>query len=281
MPDNALKGESWYCLRKLRMRQKLFGNIAAVFFAIAIAAMADGLIAGMRAGSTRLEMLPGEQLAISGPAAVKNPLPSDVIARFTPEDCPLQFQLEGFFTGYWFGSGMWRGTVSAIGEPEHCICRLAVSFRGMPAKSTQHYEINIFENSTEMQQASLSILRSFTGLAPFALATGCAIVGMVLGILTYVHGRIYVKGLLLRGIASVYGTALDGVSFLCISAKESFVTGENFYPVFDEAGSKIGDARAIDWNKGKWRLAMRDASLPPVGSLVGTAAFISQKSCDN
>lgn len=278
MPEIKLEGDGWALLRKLRMGQKWLGNIAAIFFAIALAAMADGLIAGMRAGSTRLEMLPGEQLAISGPAAVKNPLPSDVVARFNPPDCPLEFQLEGFFTGYWFGSGMWRGIISASAEPSHIACQLAVSFRGMPSKSAQNYEINIFENARDMQNASLSLMRRFMGIQPFQLAAACAFAGLLLGILTYGFGRVYVKKLLLNGLIPVYSPAPDGVSFLCVAARSAFVAGQKSYPVFDEVGWKIGEASALDWSKGKWRLAMSNAFVPPDGSLIGTVQYM--KVCD-
>ena len=268
MSECVLEGQKWNRARALRSRQKLLGIVAAILLGIALLAMADGLIAGMRQGSASLDMLPGQTLALSGPAATKNPLPSDLMASFTPADCPLRFDLEGFFTGYWFGSGMWRGKVYAQEETPEAQCRLTVAFRGMPAKSAQHYDICIFSSQDAMQRGALSLLMRISGINPFQAASWCAAIGLFFGVLTYVFGRFYIQALRGMQLLLFYSPARDGKAFLCVGPKMAFPNGRKDIAVFHENGELLGRATALEWQKGKWLLRMNDFSIPPDGALI-------------
>lgn len=278
MGGGFFTGQIWQRLAKLHEWQGFSGNIAAILFAVALIFMADGLIASMRKGSNSLDLLPGQSLALSGPAASKNPLLSDVVARFTPPDCPLRFRLEGFFTGYWFGSGMWRGEVTAEPEQNNAVCRLLISFRGMPASSAQNYEVRLFPDSEALREASFSLVTRYLGLNSFPLAATCGLFGLFAGIFTYVLGRIYQRALWRLQIYLVYSPAADGRSFLCVSPKKAFESiGESFY-VYSDKGVAFGKASALEWKKGKLRLQFADFKIPPDGSLVSAKGLKTRNS---
>lgn len=91
-----------------------------------------------------MDLLPGEAISLSGPSALKNPLDSDVLIRFKPENAPLHFNLEGFFTGYWFGNGMWRGGVQAEPQAEPGSYELRVSFKGAAGQAEQPFVLVVW-----------------------------------------------------------------------------------------------------------------------------------------
>lgn len=131
--------ELWQSLRRYRRIQRFWGGCAALLLAVALLGLLDGVQALMRLGADHLEILPGGSETLSGPCPFKNPLNSDIQARFTPENAPLHFSLEGFFAGYWFGNGMWRGEVRAEPEAGPGRYELRIAFKGAAAQSAQKY----------------------------------------------------------------------------------------------------------------------------------------------
>ena len=98
--------------RRIARVRRWSGALAALLLCLAALTLVDGLVALMRAGSTRIELIAGQSESLSGPVSSKNPVPEDLRLRLTPETAPVEFRLEGFFPSYWFGNGMWRGVVS-------------------------------------------------------------------------------------------------------------------------------------------------------------------------
>ena len=77
----------WQACRQAR-RQRLVGKISAFLLAVALLGLMDGLLAEMRTGSNQVDLLPSEAISLFRPSALKNPLDSDVLIRFKPENAP-------------------------------------------------------------------------------------------------------------------------------------------------------------------------------------------------
>ena len=260
----------WQAAVRARRRQHAAGMLSGLLLAVALLGLFDGLLAEMRGGSNRLELLPGESVTISGPAALRNPIASDIVARFTPPGAPLRFTLEGFFTGYWFGNGMWRGEVTAEPGAAPGSYGLRVSFRGAPGQAPQVYALDIHEDAAARRAASLSFLRRWFGVNPFLLAAFCGVGGIALGIVTYAFGRRHVRLLANLGCSEIYrASAGDGVCRIwCLAAGNMVPRPGTVRMVLDGAGALIGEARVEGWRKGSLELTLLDGGPAPQGGLV-------------
>lgn len=260
----------WNAAALARGRQHVTGLFSGLLLAVALIGLCDGLIAEMRGGTNRLELLPGESLTLSGPAALRNPVTSDLVARFTPPDAPLRFTLEGFFTGYWFGNGMWRGEVAAEPDARPGSYGLGVRFRGAAGQAPQVYTLVIHEDAAARRASSLSLLRRWAGVNPFVLAAICGGAGVLLGMMTYAFGRRHVRLLAALGCSEVYRTGLSGrdVRIWCLAAKAVAGRPGTVRMVLDGEGKIIGEARVEEWRKGSLELSLLDAGPLPGVSLV-------------
>ncbi|MBD5416819.1 MAG: hypothetical protein HDR50_03995 [Desulfovibrio sp.] len=260
----------WQAAALARKRQHSLGLVSGILLAVALLGLFDGLLAEMRAGTNQLELLPGEGLTLSGPAALKNPVSSDIVARLSPPDAPLRFTLEGFFTGYWFGNGMWRGEVRAEPDAAPGTYGLRVTFRGAVGQAPQVYTLIVHEDAAARREASLSYLRRLLDVNPFVLAALCGGLGVLLGGATYAFGRRHVRLLAELGCSEVYRAAPAGAGLRlwCLAAKAMAPRPGTLCPVLDADGAAIGEARVEQWRKGSLELTLPAAQALPEGSLV-------------
>ena len=258
----------WRAAQGARRRQHVFGLVSGILFAIALAALLDGLIAQMRQGSGELEFLPGQVLTVSGPAVLKNPLASDLVARFTPAGAPFVFDLEGFYTGYWFGNGMWRGIIRALPEAESGAYALRISFRGASARTAQTYGLKLYADAAAMRAASLSVIRRYLDVNPFILAAFCGLAGIACGIATYFFGSQYAGRLAALGLAEIYAVDKKTGSICCLAPGGRAPAPGSGRQVLDSGGNVLGEARTLSWKKGRLWLEFAGADRLPAGALV-------------
>lgn len=256
----------WQKARQTRSYQRALGRISGIFLAIALVALFDGLIAQMRVGNNELELLPGESITVSGPAALKNPLASDVRSIFTPKDAPLGFELEGFFTGYWFGSGMWRGKIIAREDAAPGKYELRISFKGASAANAQKYLLTVYGDAHAMRKASLSLLRRFFAINPFWLAACAGIIGVLCGAFTYFFGRRFVASLQTLGLSEIY--AHNGAEIWCLAPQSLIPHHSNSRIVLNENGELYCEARVLNWQKGKLHLKLLDQDYAPENGFI-------------
>ena len=125
---------AWLSFRGLRARQRKAGLLACCLLVVGLAVLVDGLVSQMRGGgSFRIEMLAGTAEPVSGPQASLTATEKDMEAFPIPADAPLNFEFDGFFSSYWFGTGMWRGRIRAFEYAESGIYGMAVGIRGTPS----------------------------------------------------------------------------------------------------------------------------------------------------
>lgn len=260
----------WQVAGLERKRQHRLGLLSGLLLAVALAGLFDGLLAEMRQGVNVLDLLPGESATISGPAALKNPIASDLVTRFTPPDAPLRFTLEGFFTGYWFGNGMWRGEVRAEPEARPGSYGLRVAFRGASGQAPQNYTLVIHEDAQAKRTASLALFRRWLDVNPFVLAAICGGLGVVLGAATYAFGRSHARRLAALGCSEVYRSEAQGgnLRLWCLAPARPVLLPGVMFKVLDASGASIGEARLEQQRKGSLELVLPNAQRLPEGCLV-------------
>lgn len=261
----------WRQAQSSRSSQRFLGYVSGIFLFIALIALFDGLSAEMRKGSNAFDLLKGGEISISGPSALKNPVNSDIAYTFTPKDAPLKFELDGFYTGYWFGNGMWRGKIIANENADSGKYHLRIFFKGAAGQGAQNYELHVFNDQAALRAASYSFIFRYTDFNPFILAAISGIFGIVLGILTYYFGRRYLAFLKKLGLAEIYHTRVENGQRLvwCVAEPSPWTPKPgNVRIVLTPDGNQIGEARAEKLHKNKLVLTMLDDSNLPSGALV-------------
>lgn len=264
---NIFEGKDWQAAQAARRFQRFLGGLASIFLGIALIALVDGLQALMRTGSNELALLPGQTITISGPIALKNPVSSDVRAEITPEDAPMSFSLDEFFTGYWFGNGMWRAKISAWPQAETGTYTLRVSFRGASALTAQDYILNIYANAEEMRAASRSFLKKYADVNPFDVASILGVVGIFIGVLTYIFGRRYIAILRRLKLFEVYSATNGKGGIWCLCPRKLAPPEGLEATIYDIHGQPVCTAVTEEWLKGKVLLTLVEGNLPEEGSL--------------
>ena len=116
----------------LLARARRCGLVCSVLFGLAALAVADGLQMLMRHDFNKLDIIPGETVALSG--AMPLGAESHTQLVFTFEGAPgLRFTPLESFKGFWFGGLMWRGEVVAAADAEPGRAVLTIIDR-VPAK---------------------------------------------------------------------------------------------------------------------------------------------------
>ncbi len=242
-PERSPLAESadWRLFREARARQRRAGLFAAVVLVIAFAVLVDGLLSHMRGGgSWRLEMLPGKVEALSGPLGSGQPVEEDVRAFPIPPDAPIEFQFLGFFSSYWFGTGMWRGQVHVLEQAPSGVYKLAVGLEGQPSSTFQTYTISVARDRREQNRLSLSFVRRFTGFNPFWLAALFAALGVGTGLGSFFLGKRLTGLLRSMGLAEIVRVTPEGdlLRVIAVVGKREIV-GKSFV-AYDENLNRLG-----------------------------------------
>lgn len=263
-----LENPLWHKALAERKWQRFFGAVSGIFLAVALLSLLDGIIAQMREGQNLIQLLPGQEITLSGPCALKQPLERDLIVRFTPADAPLTFTFDGFFSGYWFGNGMWRARISAAENANPGKFSLQVSFRGASATTAQGYQLEIFANASVLQAASLSQLQRHLGINPFVLAGWTGLIGVICGSVTYIFGRLYHGRLRELGLSEICAADPRNSLIWCLVPPDMSPHSGFDRMVLDASGHVIAEARTLEWKRGRLQLALLDRCSTPPGALV-------------
>jgi len=260
----------WKACLDVRAQQRLWGAVCALLLAFALLALVDGLQGMARSGSEVIELLPGDSVPLSGPLTIKNPVNNDLHARFTPPNSFLTYELEGFFAGYWFGNGMWRGHVRADASVRPGRYELQIAFRGAPASATQRYAVVVHEDGAHMRAAAPSFLRRIVGYNPFVLAAWGGGFALLAGLVPLYLGCRYIRLLAALGcgeVVRVQRETPEGVE------EQTFRIWCQIYglrapaqgtacAVYDGQGRYLCKARAAEFRKGSLELTFPIVASP-------------------
>lgn len=254
--QTVLDANTWETCQGIRQRQRKLGLVCAVLLAVALLGLVDGLQGLMRSGANALELLPGKMAALSGPLTIKNPVMRDIEVSFTPASAPLNFNLEGFFAGYWFGNGMWRGTVTAENQAEPGEYHMRVAFRGAAASTFQNYTVQVHADANDMRAQSTSFALRLTGVNPFALAAGFVGLAMLVGVGVYRQGSRLIRMLVRMGCGEVVRVQEEknGVRLWCLLYGSRPPYEGTVCAVITTEGGVLAHARAGTAAKGSLQL---------------------------
>lgn len=252
----------WEQCQLTTKRQHWWGTLCALLLALALGCVLDGLQALRRNEANLLELLPGESVAVSGPIAIRNPTSGDILTRFSPEEASLSFSFDGFFTGYIFGSGMWRGKVLADAGARPGRYILHVRFRGTPGSAVQRYPVRIYADADDMRAASFSCIRRFVGQNPFMLAAGFCVVGLSTGLVVFLLGQRHIRQLRALGCGEVVMVRREGrnVCLWCLLYGQRAPAPGAQCAVLNSRGEITGRAHITAVRKGTLEMRMADTA---------------------
>lgn len=184
--------------------QKFLGRLSALFLLAGFFTLADGLAAEMRRGPNRLDMLPGAVAPLSGPIPVKQAERSDFFVQGDSPDGQVRLELDDYFAGHWFGSGMWRGRVVVGDNPGMGEHPFIVEFRGAPPKAAQTFRVVVWPDAQSMRMESFSWVTRKSGLPSFPTAAALLAGGLLGGLGNFLAGRRRQGMLLRQGCAEIY-----------------------------------------------------------------------------
>ncbi len=231
----------WLLYSNARARQRMAGLVAAVLLILAMAILVDGLFARMRGGgSYRLEMLAGTSEPVSGPMGSAPAVESDMRAFPIPVDAPISFEFQGFFTSYWFGTGMWRGLVHVSETAPSGTYALAVGIEGQPSSSFQTYTISVARSEREQYRNALSLVRRWTGFNPFWLAATFGILGIGTGLTSFLLGRRLNALLRDMGLAEIVKVVPEGDLVRVYAVQGKREVTEQSYVAYDRDMKRLG-----------------------------------------
>lgn len=283
MYDNASGGASggtisslretndWLLYAQGRARQKTAGIMAGIFLLLTFIVLADGLVARMiDGGSYRLEMLAGSSEPVSGPVGSGKPTEDQMQAFPIPVDAPVSFEFSGFFTSYWFGTGMWRGYVHVPETAPSGVYELAVGVEGQPSSTFQTYTISVARSVEEQNSQAVSNVRRYTGLNPFYVAAFFAVLGIGSALGNFFLGLRGSKLLKSMGLAEIFKVQPEGDFVRVFSVTGRKETGGKAFVCYDSELKRLGKV-IFDKEKGgitECLFVKGEAEEPAKGSLI-------------
>lgn len=184
---------------------RLSGRIAMVFFLCCLATLVDGLAAKMQQGPNRFDVLPGTQHTLSGPMPPNTDRIEDFVIEGSTDGGHVQLVPEGIYTGYWFGSGMWRGAVRVDEAADKGDYELRVRDKaGEKQNPTLIYQVVVWENAAALRAGSFSRLVRWFDLEPFSTAMLLGPICLLGGLINFLLGWYWSRTLRAEGCAEIY-----------------------------------------------------------------------------
>lgn len=202
--------------------QRVSGFVGAFFLTTALLMLFDGLRSGIF-GTSSVRLIPGEHYAVSGPMPPKTEHLRDFIVEGNAEDGSLSLVPEAIYTGYWFGGGMWRGSIRVGSHPRPGDYTIFVRDKfGEKQNPALVFSVKVFSSQAERQAQSRSLIYRWTGVRAYWLAIWTGLIGILVAGGNYWLGRKWVSVLADHGCGEIF----------CIKVVDGHI----------EAGIEVADA---------------------------------------
>ena len=153
-------------------RRNLAGWAGALFFLLAFLALLDGLIGQFREPANLIKLLPGMTAEIDGPLEEEVPGVQD-LTYFSDSDF-LTLSFATVHKGYFLGGNLWRGQITASPRILPGEYHLTVApRRSTSPEASLGFRILVFPDPLSLQLSSMSLIRRYTGISPWAAAGLC------------------------------------------------------------------------------------------------------------
>lgn len=262
--------------KRLLTRSRLLGRVSAFIFILAAFAVFDGLQTLIRHEFNSIDVLPGEELLVSGmlPGGTKS---HEEIIVHIEGDPGIRFNPIETYKGFWMGGHMWRARLDVPancppGRAEITVVDILpeedkdkTSFAGQQNPALV-FAVNIFASESERRAADNSLLRRLTGFPPFALAAVAVLCALAAGFASWRTFGSAEKKLARHGVFFIHGV------------KELKNDGMGPFPVagykaaFAHAGQKFYRDEPVILYDGNWREQGR-GHLVEVSKIKGFALF--------
>ena len=200
--------------KKNLIRSRILGKFSACIFLIAALAVVDGLQTLMRQDFNSVSLIPGETVLMSGMMPQNATSHTELNADMEGLS-GLTFKPVTSFKGFWMGGNMWRaeltagatagsgkGTLTVVDMvPMKKVGQASVrdedrARQPVPGNATDApilgqnpalvYSVSVWPSAVERMAAEHSLLRRYTGQAPFAVAGVAAGLALLFGIGNFV-----------------------------------------------------------------------------------------------
>ena len=207
-PNKAGAKSSLAGAKRCLVLSRWLGKASACFFILAALCVADALQTLVRYEFNRIDIIPGEEIAVSG--LMPYEISSHADMEFSFEGVPgLDFKPMETFKGFWMGGMMWRAVLTASPDiaamqqddayPWQCALTV-VDIMPMRKVGTgeeaadgeeeylglqnpqQVYSIQVWPDAASRQAADLSFSRRLTGYPAFGLGFGVLALALLAGV---------------------------------------------------------------------------------------------------
>ncbi len=237
-------------LAKIERWRGLASKAGAVFCAMALVTLLDGLLVHFREPANMVKVLPGESVQVNGELTDEARRVEEL--TFISDTDQLQVSFEAIHKGYFLGGDMWRGRLLVSPQIAPGEYHLAVLPRESSSpRRAPSFRILVFPDAFSLQKTSTSLIRRYLGISPFAVAAGC-LPGILLafGLVYYLAGRR--EALLAQeGKAEVYRVLRREGGYeirFALGTVHGMGAGVRVR-VFDEQGQSVGLAQVEESNE--------------------------------
>lgn len=142
------------------------GKVCALFCAIFMLAIFDGLISHFRQPENVFELLPGEETDING--SFKESVASVEELEYAGNSDLMQVSFEAVHAGFWVGGQMWRGKLKIDPRIQAGQYTLTVNRKGEAGKKPSSvFIIKVYADHESYRRSSLSLIQRYLDVSPW------------------------------------------------------------------------------------------------------------------
>jgi hypothetical protein len=191
------------------------GRVSAFIFFIAVIAVFDGLQTLMRHEFNSIDIVPGEELLISGMLPGGATSHEDLVVEMQGDDC-LRFTPLETYKGFWMGGQMWRASLTAAMDckPGKSVITVKDILPAEDKDKTVYagkqnpalvFGITVFADEDTRREADNSLIRRYTGLPAFGIAAVAILAAILAGIGNWLYYGRSEKVLAASGVFFILG----------------------------------------------------------------------------
>lgn len=178
-------------IKKLLATRAIIGKICVMAGIIAFVSIFDVLVSSYRTPENTHDVVRGSSVDINGRLYGSAKGVADLEYSASNPDVRINFD-QKLYSGFWFGEGMWRGTIAvpeSIGSGSYKISLKYPGVQNLKQKDVKKFEklsnytINVFDDEKAMREASYSMIKRMTNVSPwvtFAVFFPIILVGAII-----------------------------------------------------------------------------------------------------
>ncbi len=261
-------------------RQRLWAVLCMTAGVVCLISLADALISARRTPANHVNLLAGQSVELSGAVTGTARTARDLSVETDTDDLSLVFE-DTLFKGFWFGTQMWHGRLSArdrIPAGTYALTIISRDLSGIGPKDHDRaaalsaYSVQVHGSARALRQSRLSLIRKYAGISPWLPALGAFLTAVLLGGAVYTASCKMEAQMALQGRAEIYRTreTPDGTQiFFGLGRRHGLKPGQPL-SLLDKSGNVLA-VTAVDSPGEENSSAVAGISDIPPGCLVAMA----------